>query len=95
MSDAAAEIIILRPGEGRPIDLGGFQMSVKASGNDTGGTFSLLEANEPPGFGPPLHIHHDAAEAFYVLEGEYIVFVDGREVSCPARLRPWWAISMS
>ncbi len=84
MSDAAAEIIILRPGEGRPIDLGGFQMSVKASGNDTGGSFSLLEANEPPGFGPPLHIHHDAAEAFYVLEGEYIVFVDGREVSCPA-----------
>jgi len=84
VSDAAAEIIILRPGEGRPIDLGGFQMSVKASGNDTGGTFSLLEANEPPGFGPPLHIHHDAAEAFYVLEGEYIVFVDGREVSCPA-----------
>jgi quercetin dioxygenase-like cupin family protein len=84
VSDAAAEIIVLRPGEGRPIDLGGFQMSVKATGNDTGGTFSLLEANEPPGFGPPLHIHHDAAEAFYVLEGEYIVIADGREVSCPA-----------
>lgn len=46
--------------------------------------FSLLEADEPPGFGPPLHIHHNAAEAFYVLEGEYIMFLDGREVSCPA-----------
>ena len=84
MSDAIAEIIVLRPGEGRPIDLGGFQMSVKATGNETGGAFSLLEANEPPGFGPPLHIHQDAAEAFYVLEGEYIIFLDGREVSCPA-----------
>jgi quercetin dioxygenase-like cupin family protein len=84
MSDTAAEIIVLLPGEGRPIDLGEFQMSVKATGNETGETFSLLEANEPPGFGPPLHIHRDAAEAFYVLEGEYIIFVDGREVSCPA-----------
>ncbi len=83
MNDAAAEAIVLRPGEGRPIDLGGFQMSVKATGNETGGAFSLLEANEPPGFGPPLHIHHDAAEAFYVLEGEYIVFLEGREISCP------------
>src|SRR5207248_2038742 len=50
----------------------------------TCGAFSLLEADEPPDFGPPLHIHRDAAEAFYVLEGEYIIFVDGREHSCPA-----------
>jgi mannose-6-phosphate isomerase-like protein (cupin superfamily) len=84
MNDGGAKVIVLRPGEGRSIDLGGFQMSVKASGNETGGVFSLLEANEPPGFGPPLHIHHDAAEAFYLLEGEYIIFLDGREVSCPA-----------
>ena len=78
------EVIVLRPGEGRPIELGGFQMSVKATGSETGGAFSLLEANEPPGFGPPLHIHHDAAEAFYVLEGEYVMFLEGRQVSCPA-----------
>jgi len=78
------EVIVLRPGQGRPIDLGGFQMSVKATGIETGGAFSLLEANEPPGFGPPLHIHHDAAEAFYVLDGEYVIFLEGREVSCPA-----------
>jgi hypothetical protein len=31
-----------------------------------------------------VHVHHDAAEAFYVLEGEYIIFLDGREVPCPA-----------
>jgi mannose-6-phosphate isomerase-like protein (cupin superfamily) len=72
------------PGAGRPIDLGPFAMTVKATGADTGDLFSLLEAEEPPGFGPPLHIHHDAAEAFYVLEGEYIMFLDAREVRCPA-----------
>jgi hypothetical protein len=31
-----------------------------------------------------MHIHHDAAEAFYILEGEYHVFVEGREFACPA-----------
>jgi mannose-6-phosphate isomerase-like protein (cupin superfamily) len=78
------EAFVLGPGEGRSIDLGAFGMTVKASWDETDGVFSLLEAEEPPGFGPPLHIHHDAAEAFYVLEGEYVMFLDDREVSCPA-----------
>ena len=84
MSDITSRGFVLRPGEGRSIDLGGFRMSVKATHDETNGAFSLLEAQEPPGFGPPLHIHRDAAEAFYVLEGEYVIFLDGREASCPA-----------
>ena len=79
-----AQAIVLRPGEGRAIDLGNFEMVVKAAGADTGGAFALLEAAEPPNFGPPLHIHHDCAEAFYVLEGEYRIFVEGEEHRCPA-----------
>jgi glyoxylate utilization-related uncharacterized protein len=59
-------------------------MSIKATGRETAGSFSLLEANEPAGFGPPLHIHGDAAEAFYVLEGEYVIFIEGREFRCPS-----------
>jgi mannose-6-phosphate isomerase-like protein (cupin superfamily) len=82
--ESAGEAFVLAPGEGRSIDLGTFAMTVKASGDETDGVFSLLEAEEPPGFGPPLHVHHDAAEAFYVLEGEYVMFLDQREVSCPA-----------
>jgi mannose-6-phosphate isomerase-like protein (cupin superfamily) len=83
VSGAAGAGFVLRPGEGRLIDLGGFRMTVKATQDETDGAFSLLEAAEPPGFGPPLHIHHDAAEAFYVLEGEYIIFLNDRELSCP------------
>ena len=83
MSELAGPAFILRPGGGRSIDLGGFGMTVKATGDETNGAFSLLEADEPAGFGPPLHIHRDAAEAFYVLEGEYIIFLDGREAACP------------
>jgi quercetin dioxygenase-like cupin family protein len=81
---AANRGFVLRPGAGRAIDLGGFQMSVKASAQETDLAFSLLEATEPPDFGPPLHIHRDAAEAFYILEGEYIIFLGGEEFSCPA-----------
>jgi mannose-6-phosphate isomerase-like protein (cupin superfamily) len=84
MTEHVSEAFVLRPGEGRAIDLGGFVMSVKATGDQTNGAFSLLEASEPAGFGPPLHIHRDAAEAFYVLEGEYIIFIEGREAICPA-----------
>jgi mannose-6-phosphate isomerase-like protein (cupin superfamily) len=79
-----AEPFILQPGAGRSIDLGGFLMSVKASAGETSGAFTLLEASEPPNFGPPMHIHRDAAEAFYVLEGEYIIFIDDAETRCPA-----------
>src|SRR2546422_9209288 len=59
-------------------------MSVKAAAEQTNDAFSLLEADEPPGFGPPMHIHHDAAEAFYVLAGEYVIFVRDEEFACPA-----------
>ena len=76
--------IILRPDEGRSIDLGNFQMSVKASGEQTNDAFTLLEADEPPGFGPPMHIHREAAEAFYVIAGEYVIFVRDQEFACPA-----------
>ena len=63
---------------------GGFEMRVKADGGNTDGVVSVLEATEPPGFGPPIHVHHDAAEAFYVLEGEYVMHLDGEEFRCPA-----------
>jgi quercetin dioxygenase-like cupin family protein len=79
-----ARPFVLPPGEGRAIDLGSFAMSVKATAEETSGRFSLLEATEPPGFGPPIHVHRDADEAFYVLQGEYIILIDGREEICPA-----------
>jgi quercetin dioxygenase-like cupin family protein len=81
MSDGA---FVLMPGEGRVLDMGPFSMTLKAEGAQTGGAFSLLEATEPPHFGPPLHVHEDAAEAFYVLEGEYLVFLGEVEHRCPA-----------
>jgi mannose-6-phosphate isomerase-like protein (cupin superfamily) len=84
MTDRLGTPFVLRPGQGRSIDLGNFAMSLKASGDETGGAFALLEAAEPADFGPPMHIHRDAAEAFYVLEGEYRIFIDEETHVCPA-----------
>lgn len=80
----SSEPLVLQPGEGRAIDLGGFTMTVKATAESTDGAFTLLEAAEPPHFGPPIHIHRDATEAFYVTEGEYLIFINDHWSRCPA-----------
>lgn len=79
-----SEPYVLGPGEGRVIDLGDFGVTVKANTEDTGGVVSVIENEEPPGFGPPIHVHHDCAEAFYVIEGEYVMSLEDREFVCPA-----------
>jgi mannose-6-phosphate isomerase-like protein (cupin superfamily) len=81
---AAGRCFVVAPGEGRLIDLADFEMRVKADTDSTGGVVSVLEASEPPGFGPPVHVHDDAAEAFYVIDGEYFMSLDGEEHRCPS-----------
>jgi len=83
MSSEKATGYVLRPGEGRQIDLGNFTMTVKGDEGSTSKLFTLLEADEPPNFGPPMHIHHGIAEAFYVLDGEYFIFMNNEEFRCP------------
>ena len=61
---------VLAAGEGRSIWVVGDRYTIKASGNDTGGAFAMIEAIVPHGNGPPPHIHSREDEAFYVLEGE-------------------------
>ncbi|TFG69079.1 MAG: cupin domain-containing protein [Thermomicrobiales bacterium] len=84
MDQRLGTAFVLRPGGGRSIDLGNFEMLLKATSEETEGAFALLEAAEPPDFGPPIHIHRNAAEAFYVLEGEYHIFIDEQAYICPA-----------
>jgi mannose-6-phosphate isomerase-like protein (cupin superfamily) len=75
--------VIRLPGEGRILNMGAFHMTVKAEAEETGGIMSVLEADEPAGFGPPLHVHEDADEVFYVLSGEYLIYVAEEEFCCP------------
>lgn len=56
--------------EGESIWFLGTLVTVKASEATTHGEFGLIEQLLPPGFAPPLHVHHNEDEAFFVLEGE-------------------------
>ena len=49
---------------------------VLASGEDTGGQYTLLEQICPKGSGPSPH-YHDQDEWFYILEGEITFLEDG------------------
>ena len=73
----APEGILLGPGEGRTI--GG--ITLKATGEETGGSIGFIEATTPPGYGPPRHIHYGCDELFYVLEGQFLFLVGERQVS--------------
>ncbi len=44
---------------------------VKVSAADTGGEMSLFEYHGKTPGGPPLHVHPDQDELFFVLEGQY------------------------
>lgn len=47
----------------------GTRMTVKAGDDQTGGAFTLIDCQCPPGFAPPAHVHHHEDEAFYLLGG--------------------------
>ena len=72
---------ILRTGEGRAAWVVGDLYTVKASGEDTGGAFALIEVVVPPQSGPPPHRHSREDEAFYVLEGEFEVHLDEQRLT--------------
>jgi mannose-6-phosphate isomerase-like protein (cupin superfamily) len=48
----------------------GNELTIKAGATDTDGALSLVEYTAAPGYaGPPLHLHRETADMFFVLEG--------------------------
>ena len=52
---------------------------IKATSQDTGGQFCLVEVHENEGE-YPLHVHHNEDETFFVLEGEVDFEVGGKTI---------------
>jgi steroid delta-isomerase-like uncharacterized protein len=80
---AQPEALISLPGQGRSITALDSTMTVKCSGADTGGAWSLTHLTVPPGFvqqAPPPHFHTRDEEAFYVLEGTITFDVAGKTI---------------
>lgn len=63
--------IALGPDEGKLLDVLGDTVTIKITGEDTNGAYTLVQTVSPPQGASPLHIHHREDEAFYVLEGEF------------------------
>lgn len=62
--------VVHRPGEGERHSAGSSEILIKATGEDTAGSFFLSETTIAAGFpGPPPHRHERLHDMFYVLEG--------------------------
>ena len=69
---------IRTPGEGESSWFLTNHMTLKATTDETGGAFGLVESQVAAGSSPPLHVHRGEDESFYVLEGE-LTFKAGDE----------------
>lgn len=75
---------IVRPDEGRFIDVAGDRYRFIATSGATDGRYAVWEAVVPPGGGPPPHVHTREEEGFYILDGEIAFYADGRRVVAAA-----------
>ena len=60
---------LLRPGEGKVIQVLEERMTFKVMSADTNGLYTLFVSSAQPGGEPPPHIYHQEDEAFFILEG--------------------------
>ncbi len=56
----------------------GFPNTIRITGDETGGAFTMIEMRVPSGFSGPSHVHHDEHQTDHVVEGE-LVFTVGEE----------------
>jgi quercetin dioxygenase-like cupin family protein len=75
--DVADKAFGLNEGEGEARWWLGGLATIKATGKETGGRYTLVEVLDPEGEGP-LHVHHREDEGFWILEGE-LTFEVGEE----------------
>ena len=81
---AALGAVVHHRDDGPPIWSVNALMTLKASNADTGGAYCVMEQVLTPAGNPPMHLHTDEDEAFYVIEGQIELEVGGQVV----RARP-------
>ncbi len=63
-------ISILDATEGQSFSIAGGSYRILISGEQTDGSYAVIEMLVPPGGGPNPHAHAEIQETFYVVEGE-------------------------
>lgn len=74
MADATVPYLY-QPGESELRWMGRTSAHFLATGDQTGGVFSMVDEQATRGESVPLHRHRDDMESFYVLEGELTLYV--------------------
>jgi mannose-6-phosphate isomerase-like protein (cupin superfamily) len=59
----------------------GALLVTKASADQTGGAFALLDQTVPGGYAPPRHIHREEDEAWYLLNGTVTFYCGSRTLA--------------
>jgi quercetin dioxygenase-like cupin family protein len=80
---------VLHAGEGEDLLVLADNLTLKLTGEDTGGAFALFEQNNEPGAGVPEHVHDNEDEVFCVVEGEVLFEIGGRSVVAQAGSMLW------
>jgi quercetin dioxygenase-like cupin family protein len=85
MTETASKPYRLASGEGIDSDWWkSGRITVKVAGAETGDAFSQIVTDDPRGSGPPLHLHHNEDETFYVIAGEVTVQVGDERIDLEA-----------
>ncbi|MEO7980070.1 MAG: cupin domain-containing protein [Sporichthyaceae bacterium] len=71
MADSVRPAVVVPAGGGELLELGRSGPRVLLSGGMSQGRLTVLEVEQPPGGGPPLHVHSREDESFYVLGGSF------------------------
>jgi quercetin dioxygenase-like cupin family protein len=79
-ADAARRTFAYEAGEGEALWWIGMLATIKATAEQTGGQYTLVEILAPEGFASPLHVHHFEDESFYILEGEMTFYVGDQTI---------------
>jgi quercetin dioxygenase-like cupin family protein len=74
----------LAKGEGKSFWLLTDLHTFKVTGDDTNGAYTVAELSAGPELGPPPHIHRNADEDFYILEGTFDFSLAGQAFSAGA-----------
>lgn len=70
MNDTLPNVQLVSNGQGKRLNVLGDNQRILLTGQNTAGSYSLIENYNSPGVSIPLHLHRNEDETFYIVSGE-------------------------
>jgi mannose-6-phosphate isomerase-like protein (cupin superfamily) len=78
------QLILLGPDGGEARWWGDSLAIIKASAETSAGRIAVIDNYGVEGAAPPLHVHHNEGEGFYVIDGMLTIWVGGKAIDASA-----------